>query len=178
MRTTRSPGVLALAATLLLTLAGCDRSQGADPVAVGAMAAPHPTAGASSNAQQDNAPSLRVSQLLEPGAELKPSSLASSLSGARVRLSGFVAEMELPPRGALYLVPQPMHCDEAGGGTADLPPEAVLVTLPPTLKQPSEHVAGLVEAVGVLEVGNRTDEQGRSANFRLRLEAPPVARAL
>lgn len=123
-------------------------------------------------------PSLRVSELLAPGAELAPSSRATSLSGERVRLVGFVAEMEIPPADALYLVPAPLRCDEAGGGTADLPPDAVLVALPDNLKQRPEHVPGAVEAVGVLEVGNRSDAHGRIANFRLRLEASNVQRAL
>jgi hypothetical protein len=131
-------------------------------------------AAASPSTQRELLPTLRVSELLAPGAELKPSPRAASLAGARVRLVGFIAELEVPPENALYLVPQPIHCDEAGGGTADLPPEAVLVALPASMQPRREHTPQPVEAVGVLGVGNHSDGQGRVANFRLRLSAPEL----
>lgn len=122
---------------------------------------------------QPEAPALEVRELFAPGAELKPSAKARQLAGQRVRLIGFVAEMELRPAAAVYLVPSPVHCDEAGGGSADLPPESVLVALPAGW-QPPGHIAGPVEATGTFEVGNRSDQLGRVANFRLQLEAPWV----
>jgi hypothetical protein len=39
---------------------------------------------------------------------------------------GFMAELELPLRGAFFLTPRPLHGDEAGGGTAELPLDAAL----------------------------------------------------
>jgi hypothetical protein len=65
-----------------------------------------------------------------------------------------------------------VQCDEAGGGTADLPPEAVLVLLPRGVHDPVSHIPGPLDVIGTFEVGNRTDVEGRTSNFRLRLEAP------
>src|SRR5688572_16202990 len=70
---------------------------------------------------------LELRELLDPGPVLRPSAKATSLTGKRVRMVGYMAQMELPPKGGFYLVPRPLHADEAGGGTADLPPQSVLV---------------------------------------------------
>jgi hypothetical protein len=158
-----------MALALALGLGACARAQNEARGSAQELAAVK-----TANVAEQAPPSLHVAELLAPGSEIKPSERVASLTGARVRLVGFVAEMEIPPQDALYLVPQPIHCDEAGGGTADLPLESVLVTLPPTLKQRPEHIPGAVEAIGVLEVGNATDAQGRVSNFRLLLEAPNV----
>ncbi|MDB4976409.1 MAG: hypothetical protein JWN48_4750 [Myxococcaceae bacterium] len=120
-------------------------------------------------------PHLALSELLAPSGPLAPSPKANALNGKRVRLTGFMADMEIEPLGAVYLVPRPLRCDEAGGGSADLPPESVLVIVDSAEGRALEHVPGPIEAVGMLEVGNRVDEQGRSASFRLRLERPLAA---
>jgi hypothetical protein len=122
-------------------------------------------------------PTLALTELLLPGSALGPSAKARALSEKRVRLLGFMADMEQASADALYMVPRPVHCDEGGGGTGDLPPDAVLLTLPSELPRSLEHIAGPVEAVGVLEIGNRADARGRATNFRLRLEARASARA-
>jgi hypothetical protein len=119
------------------------------------------------------ATTLQLTQLFESGSPLAPTALARSLDGKRVRLVGFMADLELPPKGALYLTPRPVKCDEAGGGTADLPPETVLVLVASAPARELAHVPGPLEATGTFEVGNRTDEAGRSANFRLRLDEAP-----
>ena len=61
------------------------------------------------------------------GTELRPSERLLALAGQRVKLVCFMAKMEVAPKGAFYLTPRPVSCDEEGGGTADLPPEAVCV---------------------------------------------------
>jgi hypothetical protein len=116
---------------------------------------------------------LEVRELFKRGSALLLSEKARRLDGHRVRLVGFMAEMEQPPEGALYLVPNPLHCDEAGGGTADLPPESVLVPVPSAGRRPVPFIRGPLEADGVLETGNRTDPQGRASNFRLRIDPAP-----
>ena len=158
-RTRPGSAVLALCATLI---AGC--------VSRAAL----PTAGPLPGVGQDATPHLAVSELLASAGPLAPSSKARALSGKRVRLSGFVADMDRSPPGAFYLVPRPLHCDEAGGGSADLPPDAVLVTLsaPGLSERAVEPVPGAVEVVGTFEVGNRADAQGWVANFWLRMDAP------
>jgi hypothetical protein len=43
---------------------------------------------------------LQFSDLLEPWGPLRPSAKVLSLEGKRVRIEGFMARMEVPPRGA------------------------------------------------------------------------------
>jgi len=113
---------------------------------------------------------LAWSELLEPGAAFVLSAKTKALAGRRVRLVGFMAEMELPIPGAFYLVPQPVECDEAGGGTADLMPTSVLVISESARGQVVPHVPGALEVTGVLEVGNLPGPDGRMSAFRLRLD--------
>lgn len=124
----------------------------------------------------DGAPAepLAWSELLEPGAALVPSAKTKSLAGQRVRLVGFMAQMELPIPGAFYLVPQPVDCDEAGGGTADLMPTSVLVLSASTQGQIVPHLPGALDVSGVLEVGNQPGPDGRMSAFRLRLDGGPA----
>ncbi len=104
--------------------------------------------------------------------ELLPSPRLKALAGRRVRLTGFMVRMEDPPRGAFYLAPRPVDCDESGAGTGDLPPEAVRVVVrsspeetPPWMPQP-------VEVVGVLDLGPQVDEGGRVSAIRIVLDRP------
>jgi hypothetical protein len=101
---------------------------------------------------------------------LAPSAKARALDGKRVRVIGFMAEMEEPIRGAFYLVARPTRLDESGGGTGDLPLDSILVAVPGSEAKLIPHVEGALEGTGVLEVGNRADAQGRVSNFRLRLD--------
>lgn len=117
---------------------------------------------------------LAWSELLEPGPTLMPSAKTKGLAGKRVRLVGFMAQMELPIPGAFYLVPQPIDCDEAGGGTADLMPTSVLVLSETTKGQIVPHVPGALDVSGVLEVGNQPGPDGRVSAFRLRLDRGPA----
>jgi hypothetical protein len=121
-------------------------------------------------AQREIAPTLDLRALLDTGPTLRPSAKALANAGKRVRLVGFMADMEEPMRGAIYLVPRPIRLDESGAGTGDLPLESVLVDLPGAEGREIPHVEGALEATGVLEVGNRADAQGRVSNFRLRLD--------
>lgn len=136
---------------------------------------PAPTHARSIPKPESAAVSLEFSELLDSGPTLRPSTKALSLHGKRVRMVGFMAEMEEPIAGAFYLVPRPMRLDESGGGTGDLPLESVLVVVPGTEGKALPHVEGPLEGIGVLDVGNRADGQGRVANFRLSLDSsPPV----
>jgi len=114
---------------------------------------------------------LEFRELFEPGPSLEPSAKALALDGKRVRIVGFMAEMEEPLQGAFYLVPRPMKLDESGAGTGDLPLESVLIAVGGSEEKPLPHVSGALEGIGVLEVGNRADERGRVSNFRLRVTA-------
>jgi len=122
---------------------------------------------------------VNFGELLDPGPKLKPSAKALSLNGQRVHLVGFMAQMELPPTGAFYLVSRPIKEDESGAGTADLPLDSVLVIVPFKQGKVIEYVPGALEGTGIFEVGNRSDEEGRISNFRLRLDmnsSTPITR--
>jgi hypothetical protein len=113
---------------------------------------------------------LAFAELLDPGPALRPSAKALALDGKRVRIVGFMADMEEPMAGAFYLVPRPIKLDESGAGTGDLPLESLLVEVVQAEGRVLPHADGALEGTGVLEVGNRADDHGRSSNFRLRLD--------
>ena len=109
---------------------------------------------------------------------LTPSSRLLRLNGRRVRLVGFMAQMESPPLGAFYLCPRPISCDEEGAGTADLPAESVLVIVGSQRGKVMPFTPRALEVTGILEVGNRQDADGRVSFIRLVLDGPdelPVA---
>lgn len=101
-----------------------------------------------------------------------PSPRALALHGRRVRLIGHMARLEVPPEGAFFLAATPVACDEAGGGTADLPPGAVRVEVRGAAGAPVRWLPGPLEVTGRLEVGPRTDAAGRTAHFTLLLDRP------
>ena len=116
---------------------------------------------------------LSFREFFETGTgELKPSSKLVALTGKHVRLIGFMSQMEDPPVGAFYLCPRPIFADESGGGTADLPPESVLVIAPSSHGKKISFMPGRLETVGVLEVGRREETDGRVSFVRLVLDKP------
>jgi len=117
------------------------------------------------------AASLEFREFFAPSnLELKPSAKLLALNGKRVRLVGFMAQMEDAPPGAFYLCPRPVFCDEAGGGTADLPPNAVRVIVRSAKDKSIAFTPQLLEVTGILEVGNRTEENGVVSAVRLILD--------
>lgn len=122
----------------------------------------------------DDLPTLSFREFFDPSArELKPSAALLALRGKRVRLVGFMAHLELPPRGAFYLTPRPIVCDEAGGGTADLPPETVLVLVRSLAGETVPFSPRALEVTGVLGIGPREEEDGCTSMIRLMLDRPP-----
>ena len=114
---------------------------------------------------------LTVSELVEFGnGSLRLSDKARSLSKSRVRMTGYMANLELPPRGGFYLTNHPVQGDESGAGTGDLPLDAVLVLSRSVSDAPVEPIAGPVEVTGVLELGPQEDSEGRPNWIRLRLD--------
>jgi hypothetical protein len=98
-----------------------------------------------------------------------------ALRGRRVRVVGFMAQMEDAPRGLFYLTRRPVQADESGAGTADLPPQVVRVEVPARAGEEIAWVPELVEAVGALEVGRAEDPEGRVSWVRVVLDAPARA---
>ena len=121
---------------------------------------------------------LAFGEILETGERLAPSRRVLDLAGKRVRLVGFMAQMELPPRGGFYLTARPVHCDEAGGGTADLPPDSVRVVVRSARGDEVPFLKGPIEITGELEVGNAVDDEGRVSAFRLVLDRPTEANGM
>ena len=116
---------------------------------------------------------LSFKEFFESGTgSLKPTTRLLSLNGKRVRLVGFMAQMEQPPLGGFYLCPRPITCDEEGAGTADLPAESVLVIMRAQNGKVVSFRPGVLEATGILEVGNREDADGRVSFVRLVLDGP------
>ena len=114
---------------------------------------------------------LSFSALFAPGAPLRPSPRVEELSGKRVRIEGFMARMEVPPRGAFWLCKAPLELDEAGGGTADLPVESILVVLTPRRDEPVPALRGRLRVLGRLETGRAVAADGTVSFFRIVLDA-------
>src|SRR5262249_48109725 len=110
---------------------------------------------------------LSFADLFEPSGPLRPSLHAARLSGKRVRVDGFMARMEIPPAGAFWLCRMPLALDEAGGGTADLPVESILVVLTPSSASPIEPIRGPLRVEGTFEVGRKVAADGTISLFRI-----------
>jgi hypothetical protein len=104
--------------------------------------------------------------------EPKLSKRLLALSGQRVKLVGFMAKMEIPPKGGFYLTALPVSCDEEGGGTADLPPRSVFVIVRSSVGEEIPHTPRALEVTGLLEVGYRVETDERVTHIRLLLDSP------
>jgi hypothetical protein len=113
---------------------------------------------------------LAFRDLIADGPKLRISDRAHRLKGERVKLVGYMANLELPPVGAFYLTPIAVSCDEASDGAAELPLNSVLVTSRNAAEKTVPHVEGILEVVGELDVGHHTDSMGRASWFRLTLD--------
>jgi hypothetical protein len=112
--------------------------------------------------------------------ELLPSAKLRSLEGQRVRLVGYMARLEQPMVGGFFLASRPVVCDEAGEGTADLPPSAVFVVMRAYDGKEVPFSPRLLEVTGRLEIGARNEPDGRVTRLRLvldRRDPPPVPRS-
>jgi len=122
---------------------------------------------------EGEAASIEFREFFEANAgELKPSAKLLGLNGRRVRLVGFMAQMDRPPSGAFYLCPRPVYADESGGGTADLPVGSVRVIVRSAKGKKIPFIARPIEVTGILEVGPRDEEDGVVSSVRLILDAP------
>jgi hypothetical protein len=116
---------------------------------------------------------LAFSEFFRPAsARLQPSDKLTALEGQRVRLVGFMAQMEDGPSGAFYLAARPVNCDEGGAGTGDLPPDAVLVVVPWSAGAGIPFLPGPLEVVGTLNLGAATRQDGSPSRIRIVLDSP------
>lgn len=129
-------------------------------------------------------PTLAFRDLLQTeGGRLEPTQKLKEAVGKRVRLRGYVAELEMPPKGGFWLCPAPLQGDESGGGTADLPPESVFVVVRSSPGIVFRAPRRPLEVTGVLELGPRSLPDGTMTRLRLVLDraapktSPPVRHA-
>ncbi len=122
------------------------------------------------------APLLTFTGLLhDVDGRLKPTPKLTAADGKRVRMVGYVAELEAPPKGGFWLCPRPLHGDESGGGTADLPPESVFVIVrssPGAVFKPPHRP---VEVSGLLRLGAKAMPDGTMTHLRLLLDRPAAS---
>ncbi|MCC7230847.1 MAG: hypothetical protein IT203_10670, partial [Fimbriimonadaceae bacterium] len=78
------------------------------------------------------------------------------LDGHRVRLKGFMAQMEEPPKGGFWLVPRPVFQDESGGGAGDLPPNSVFVIVRSSPNKSISYLPGGIAVTGTLKLSNKS----------------------
>jgi len=122
---------------------------------------------------QSSPHTLAFKDFLDSGAaELKPSAKLLALNGKRVRLIGFMVQMEIEPIGGFYLSSRPIFCDEEGGGTADLPPDSVFVIVSSYKDKKIPFMRGLLEITGTLELSRRESADGTVSFINLALEKP------
>jgi hypothetical protein len=101
---------------------------------------------------------------------LSPS--AEALAGKRVRIQGYMVQMEDAPEGAFYVAARQIFQDESGGGTGDLPPSSVRVRVREAEGAQVPWTPRPIEVVGILEIGREEDADGRVSFVRLVLEEP------
>ncbi len=102
--------------------------------------------------------------------ELKPSAKLLSLQGQRVRLVGFMAQMEDMPNGYFYLCSRPVFCDESGGGIGELPIDAVRVVVRASKGQPIKFIPQPIAISGVLALGGQSEMEQDSWAVRVLVE--------
>lgn len=110
------------------------------------------------------------------GLEINPS--LQRAQGKRVALQGYLVQQEVAAPGQFLLTPRPVLMSQHADGEADdLPPSTVLVSLP--AEQRDWIVAyrrGLVEVVGVLDIGRQEGSDGRVSWVRLQLDSEATRR--
>lgn len=103
---------------------------------------------------------------------LEPSAKLLSLDGKRVRIVGFVAEMERASKRDIIFAPVPLKPQPEEYGLADeIPAAHVLATIPGNPDEQVPHVAGPLLLTGILSVGNST-QNGETSFVRLLIDAP------
>jgi len=97
----------------------------------------------------------------------------AALDGRKVRLLGYMVRQANPSPWKILLSPIPVVTREREYSHAeDLPPNVVHVFLPRDPHPIRPHAPGLFLLTGRLEVGNRSEADGRVSMFRLFLDPP------
>lgn len=103
---------------------------------------------------------------------LEPSAKLLSLNGKRVRILGFVAEMERTSKRDIIFAPIPLKPQPEEYGLADeIPAAHVLATIPGDPNEQVPLVAGPLLLTGTLSLGN-PPQNGESSFVRLLIDSP------
>ncbi|QIF05104.1 hypothetical protein [Roseimicrobium sp. ORNL1] len=103
---------------------------------------------------------------------LEPTEKLLSLSGKRVRILGYMANMQLRGNRQMLLAPVPLKAQPLEYGQADdIPASHVLVRVPGNAAQAVPYTPGLLLLTGRLTVGGRSLD-GENAFVRLLLDSP------
>lgn len=96
---------------------------------------------------------------------------ARQLDGKQVRLLGFMVHQDLAMHGVMMLAPFALTTDEAEYGPCDdLPAAIVFVTVPKFRDSAVPFTPGPLVLTGRLELGPRTESDGRVSHLRLVLD--------
>lgn len=132
-------------------------------------------------ATQADAPRLRMIEFFQfpvgpKGLQISPT--LREAQGKRVAIQGYVVQQEVAVPGKFLLTPRPVQMSQHADGEADdLPPATLLVSLPADQQDwMVAYTRGLVEVVGVLDVGREEGKDGRVTWVRLQLDSEATKR--
>jgi hypothetical protein len=108
---------------------------------------------------------------------LEPTDRLLSLNGKRVRILGYMGEMQRDSKRALIFSPLPLEAQpEEYGLCDDIPATHILVTLPGNTDEQISHINGRLLLTGILSVG--TYSENRETSFvRMTLDDPTPTEA-
>jgi hypothetical protein len=103
---------------------------------------------------------------------LEPTQKLLRLKDKRVQVTGYMVKEEEPTAGLFMLAPLPVSMAEKEDGPADdLPPATLFVHVPPADKNKIiAYRQGLWQLIGILELGNQEEPNGRMSYTRLILD--------
>jgi hypothetical protein len=149
--------------TLVLLVASCH---------VVPPAGPRPTAGR----RADDDVQIGFDDLFQATSSgIAPTTKLLAANGKRVRVVGFMAQMEQPLSDGFYLTRHPLSCDEGGGGTGDLPPDAIRIQVVAARSVGVPFIPGPIEIIGVLQLGAKEHPDGGVSHVRILLRDAQTA---
>jgi len=124
---------------------------------------------------------LRMTEFFQSPVGPKGLQISPSLrdaQGKKISIQGYVVQQEVAASGQFLLTPRPIQMSQHADGEADdLPPSTVLVVLPAEQRDwMVAYTRGLVEVVGVLDVGRQEGPDGRVTWVRLQLDSEATRR--
>ena len=108
---------------------------------------------------------------------LEYSDKMKSLDGKKVRILGYMVQMEVRTPGIFLFSPFALELNDAEEGLSDyLHPATLHVLMPENKDQPVTYTRGLMLLTGTLTVGPHEEADGRASCARLQLD-PPIRKS-